>query len=481
MSTDGGRAACAAPPDAVVDPAPSSASRIGSDAVGRSDRFDILVVGGGSAGCVLAARLSESGRRVGLVEAGPDYGPFAHGRWPEDMLDGRRLAFSHAWETDREDRSQLRARIMGGCSAHNACVMLEGAPADYDEWGEGWSHDAIEPFLRRAEREMRVRRTEPEELSPWHRAFAVVCGDAAIVHPINAMGTVRWNAAFAYLDPARGREHLTILADTLVDRVLLDGDRAVGVATTAGDLRARIVVLASGAYGSPGILLRSGIGPERGLPVGEGLVDHVGVGFGYEGTDRLQREVAVFERSHPLYMAQVTVATSSSTCTPGLSDLFLFPGVDPAGAHGYEVSVAVFAMKPASRGSVRLHSSDPRAPLRIDHGFLSESGDATVLAEGVESLRRLAAGDAVGAYAGRETRPGPEVDAMTHVRRTARGFFHPVATCAIGRVVDGDGHVYGLDGLVVADASVMPTIPRANTNLSTVALAERLAQNLAEC
>jgi len=360
----------------------------------------------------LAARLSESGRRVGLVEAGPDYGPYADGRWPEDMLDGRRLAFSHAWETDREDRSQLRARIVGGCSAHNACIMLEGAPADYDEWGEGWSYDAIEPYLRRAERQMRVRQLEPAELSPWHRAFARTCGDAAIVHPVNAMGT--------------------------------------------------------------------GIGPERGLPVGAGLIDHVGVGFGYEGTDRLQRDVAVFERSHPLFMAQVTVATSSSACAPGLSDLFFFPGLDPPGAHGYEVSVAVFAMKPASRGVVRLHSSDPRAPLSIDHGFLSEPTDATVLAEGVESLRRLAEDDAVRVYAGREVRPGPEVDAMTHVRRTARGFFHPVATCAIGRVVDGDGHVYGLDGLVVADASIMPTIPRANTNLSTVALADRLAQNLGE-
>ena len=448
--------------------------------MGRSVRFDILVVGGGSAGCVLAARLSESGRRVGLVEAGPDYGPYADGGWPEDMVDGRRLAFSHAWETDREDRSQLRARIVGGCSAHNACIMLEGAPADYDEWGEGWSYEAIEPYLRRGERQMRVRQLEPAELSPWHRAFARTCGDAAIVHPVNAVGTVRWNAAFAYLDPVRGRDNLAILADTLVDRVLLDGDRAVGVATAAGDLRAGIVVLASGAYGSPGILLRSGIGPERGLPVGEGLVDHVGVGFGYEGTDRLQRDVAVFERSHPLFMAQVTVATSSSACPPGLSDLFFFPGLDPPGAHGYEVSVAVFAMKPASRGVVRLHSSDPRAPLSIDHGFLSEPTDATVLAEGVESLRRLAEDDAVRVYAGREVRPGPEVDAMTHVRRTARGFFHPVATCAIGRVVDGDGHVYGVDRLVVADASIMPTIPRANTNLSTVALAERLAQNLGE-
>ena len=248
------------------------------------------------------------------------------------------------------------------------------------------------------------------------------------MHPVNAIGTVRWNSAFAYLDPVRGRENLKILADTLVDRVLLDGDRAVGVATSAGELRAPIVVLAAGAYGSPGILLRSGIGPERGLPVGEGLTDHVGVGFGYEGTDRLQREVAAFERSHPLFMAQVTVAISSSACAQGLSDLFFFPGLDPQGAHAYEASVAVFAMKPASRGSVRLRSSDPRVPLSIDHGFLSDPDDSTVLTEGVESLRRLAAGDAVRAYAGRETRPGPEVDAMTHVRGTARGFFHPVGT-----------------------------------------------------
>jgi choline dehydrogenase len=179
-------------------------------------------------------------------------------------------------------------------------------------------------------------------------------------------------------------------------------------------------------------------------------------------------------------MAQVTVALSSSACASGVSDLFFFPGLDPPGEHGYEVSVAVFAMKPASRGSVHLNSSDPRAPLRIDHGFLSDPVDAAVLAEGVESLRRLAADDAIRLYAGRETRPGPVVDAMTHVRGAARGFFHPVGTCAIGRVVDGHGAVYGLDGLFVADASIMPTIPRANTNLSTLALAERLAPSIGE-
>jgi choline dehydrogenase len=444
--------------------------------VGGATSFDVLVAGGGSAGCLLAARLSESGRRVCLVEAGPDYGPYAIGRWPADILDARRLAFSHSWETDREDYSQLRARIIGGCSAHNGCIMLEGAPSDYEEWGHGWSYAAIRPYLDRAVQQMRVRQIAPEELSPWHRAFVAAAGDDAIQHPVNAIGAVRWNAAFAYLDPARSRENLTIVADTLVDRVLLDGDRAVGVATAAGALDAQAIVLAAGAYGSPGVLLRSGIGPERGLSVGEGLIDHVGVGLGFQGTGRLHREIARFEQTHPVFMGQVTVAASSSVCPPGLCDLFLFPALDPC-ERGYRASAGVFAMKPASRGRVCLTSQDPRAPLAIDHGFLTDPRDTEVLAEGVEALRRLAGSDPIRAY-GREARPGIAVDADTHVREAARGFFHPVGTCAIGRVVDGSGRVYGIDGLHVADASVMPTIPRANTNLSTLAVAERIAQNI---
>lgn len=440
--------------------------------------FEFLIAGGGSAGCVLAARLSEAGRRVCLIEAGPDYGPYDGGHWPRDILDARQLAFSHSWETEREDRSQLRARIMGGCSAHNACVVLAGAPADYDEWGEGWSHAVIAPYLERAERELRVRRFADEELSPWHRAFARAAGADAILHPVNDVGAVRWNAAFAYLDAARGRESLTIRADTLVDRVLFSGDRAVGVATSDGDVRADHVVLTAGAYGSPGILLRSEGAALRELPIGEGLIDHVGVGFAFEATDRLQREAAEFERAWPLYMAQVTIEARSTACAEGVCDLFLFPALDPPGPEGYQGSAAVFAMKPDSRGTVGLTSPDPRAPLAIDHGFLTDERDVAVLVEGVEALRRMAASEEVSVYATREVRPGAEVEPERHVRESARGFFHPVGTCAIGAVVDGDGRVHGCEGLSVADASIMPSIPRANTNLSTIALAERLAERM---
>jgi choline dehydrogenase-like flavoprotein len=433
--------------------------------------FDVLVAGGGTAGCVVAARLSqEPGRSVCLVEAGPDYGPFAAGRWPADILDARQLAFSHSWETDREDRSQLRARILGGCSAHNACVLLAGAPADYDEWGHGWTYDTLGPYLDRAREQLRARRLRAEELSPWHAAWAEAAPGDGILHPVNIVDGIRWNTAFAYIDEARGRPNLTILDRTLVQRVESERRRLV---TDRGDLEAGKIVLAAGAYGSPGILLRSGIGPglEHDLPVGEGLSDHVGTGMGWEPTGRLQEEAARFEAEHPLAMAQLTIEARSSRCEDGVCDLFLFPAIDP----GYEISAAVFAMKPLSRGRVALNSDDPRAPLAIEHGFLSDERDADVLAEGFEKLRSLGLSEQVGRYAGPEIRPGIAVDAADHVRTTARGFFHPVGTCALGSVVDDDCRVLGFESLYVCDASVVPSIPRANTNLTVAALAERFS------
>jgi choline dehydrogenase len=439
--------------------------------------YDVLVLGGGAAGCALAGRLSEEpDRTVCLVEAGPDYGPLAEGRWPADILDPRWLALeSHLWErADPDDRSQARARILGGCSAHNACVLLEGAPSDYD-WGGDWSYETFQPYLRRAYETLRGRVLADEELTPWHRAFRDAGGENSIVHPVNIVDGVRWHTGFAYLEPARARENLTILADTLVDRVLVEDARAVGGVASGGELRAETVVVSASAYGSPAILLRSGIGPEgevAQLPVGEGLIDHVGTGAAWEPTARLLEETAAHEAEHGLYMGQVTIAVASRSCPPGVRDVFVFPALDV----GLEISGAVFAMKPRSRGSVRLNGPEPETPLAIDHGFLRDERDAEVIVEGFERLRELVASPDVSPYAARELRPGAETDLAEHVRMTARGFFHPVGTCAIGSVLDERCRVLGFENLYVVDASAVPDIPAANTNLTTVALAERAAE-----
>ena len=176
-------------------------------------------------------------------------------------------------------------------------------------------------------------------------------------------------------------------------------------------------------------------------------------------------------------MAQVTIEARSTACAEGVCDLFFFPALDPPGDAGYEVSAAVFAMKPASRGTVRLASPDPRAPLAIDHGFLADERDARCSSR---VCRRCAGWRGARPFAPmrRARRVRVRRRRERHVRDAARGFFHPVGTCAIGAVVDGDGRVHGIDGLSVADASIMPSIPRANTNLSTIALAERLAERM---
>ena len=256
--------------------------------------------------------------------------------------------------------------------------------------------------------------------------------------------------------------------------MLLEDGRAVGALAGGRELLAETVVVSASAYGSPAILLRSGIGPDgevAQLPVGEGLVDHVGVSAAWEPTARLLAETAAHQAEHGLYMGQVTVAASSRSCPPGVRDLFVFPSLEV----GPEISGAAFAMKPRSQGSVRLNGPDPETPLAIDHGFLRDERDVEVLVEGFERLRELAASPEVAGYAGAELRPGKEVGAEEHVRATARGFFHPVGTCAIGSVLDERCRVLGFENLYVVDASAIPDIPAANTNLTTVALAERAA------
>ena len=456
------------------------------------ERFDVLVVGGGTAGCVLAARLSEEPERtVCLVEAGPDYGRYAEGRWPADMLDARALPMSHLWETSPDDRSASRARILGGCSAHNACLVVWGSRGDYDEWGDGWTFAELEPYLRRAEAAIRMRTDRAHDLSPFHRALLDAGPRVGLPHladlndldatagiapaPVNAVADVRWNTAFAYLDDARSRPNLTIIPETLVDRVEIADGRALGVTTDSGRLTSDTVVVAAGAYGSPALLLRSGIGPEahlsrlgvaviEDLPVGAGLVDHPGVGIAWTPG------AAHAPERGPAFATSILARARSDSCPEDTWDLHFLPWLEQA-EDGWRTSAVVYLLKPDSRGSVTLRSPDPRVPPVIDHGFLSEAHDLDRLASGLELIRSLAEQ----AGCGRELRPGAHESLPGYLRREVRGIFHPTSTCAIGAVVEPNGAVLGIDGLVVADASIMPTIPRANTNLSTIAVAERVA------
>jgi len=471
------------------------------------ERFDVLVVGGGTAGCVLAARLSENATRsVCLLEAGPDYGPFDRGGWPAEMVDACVMPDSHDWGSGGEDDRTLGARIMGGCSAHNACMMMQGTPADYDEWGEGWDYRRFAPYLARAKAALRVVPANTGHPAPMHGAFVEAAravgfpllsdpndprqpvGVASF--PANVVGTVRWNAAFAYLDAARGRANLTVAGDTLVDRVLLDGTNAIGVVTAEGrTIQAGLVVLAAGAYFSPSILLRSGIGPEpelrrvgiplvAPLPVGERLLDHCGSGLAWQPTERLHAETTAHERDGDLFEAHAVLKAASTACPPGSFDLHLLSWTNATSAPGrYSANVAVFLMKPLSSGRVRLRSADPGELPVVERGFLEQRKDLQPLIEGFELARTLAATAPLAGLLATELKPGT-VDLATYLRETVRNYFHPAGTCGIGHVVDRSGHVLGIERLVVADASVMPTIPRANTNLTTAAIAERIAEQL---
>jgi choline dehydrogenase len=494
--------------------------------------YDVVVVGGGSAGCVLAARLSEDpDRSVCLIEAGPDHGPYAEGRWPSDLLNAHELAaVSHDWGIEGGWPS-WRARVLGGCSTHNGCFIVWGSPADYDEWVQagnpGWSHAALDPYRRRCEQAIRARPSRVEDLEPLERAGLegatelglplledfddpqVPEGAAAI--KVNAVGAVRWNAAFAYLDPARARPNLTIMADTLVDRLHLEGSRVAGVLVRVNgrevEVAADRVVVAAGAYGSPAVLLRSGLGPagelaaasveaRADLPgVGRNLVDHPALTVWLRPTAALLEATAAHYAADPA-RAQSVIRARSQRCAPDRSDLHIVIGVEesepdePPFASGARLAYCfVCGLKPESRGRVRIRSADPEALPVVEHGFLSDRDghDVSVLVDGVRLARRLAASKAMAGLCEGELAPGPDLEdgeLQAYARRWVGGYWHPVGTCRMGpesdaeAVVDRDGCVHGFDNLFVADASVMPTIPRANTHLPVLAVAERIAEVL---
>jgi choline dehydrogenase-like flavoprotein len=470
--------------------------------------FDVAVVGGGTAGCVVAARLSEdSARSVCLLEAGPDYGPRSSGAWPADILDPRSFTFTHDWGTGGEDDRSLGARVIGGCSAHNACMAVIGTPADYDEWGAEWSHEVFAPYLRRARDTLRVTRANTSDPAPFHVAFLEAASQAGLPLledpddpltpvgraplPCNVVEGTRWSTAFAYLDPARDRPNLTILDATPVDRLALDGTRANGVVTTAGErIDAEVVVLAAGTYFTPTILLRSGIGPEdelarhriapvTALPVGETLLDHHGTGVRWDATDLLERStVAHVERTGPLFQPHGLVKAASSGCAPGSWDIHLLSWTNERPEPGtFEASIGAFHVKPRSCGRVRLRSADPLDLPSVERGMLRDPADLPVVVEAIGLARTIAAQAPLRGLLSTEVAPGPEA-LDPYIGRTIRNYFHPAGTCGIGRVVDAAGRVLGIDGLVIVDASIMPTIPRANTNVTTVAIAERLSETI---
>ncbi|MFF4382598.1 GMC family oxidoreductase [Kitasatospora sp. NPDC001547] len=493
---------------------------------GRSAGYDVLVLGGGVAGCVLAARLSEDpDRTVCVVEAGPDFGRERSG-WPKGVLNARALPREEVWER-HAPAHRIRARLLGGSSCINGCWNTWGSEADHAEWarlgGPRWTAPAMEPYRLAAVERMGLRRAPEHEFSWWSRSALAAAAEIGFREVdmgtpggpgygtplLNAFDGVRHNAAFAYLEAARSRPNLTVLADAAVDRLDVRDGRVRGVSIEVDGRRETLhadgYLLACGSFGSPAVLMRSGIGPaahlrevgvrpEVDLPgVGSNLVDQPGVFVPLAPTDELNAALAEKEATGDLYVSRMLVRAASGLCPEGSWDLHLLPVAGPPLFGGlprgqYEAGISAFVMKPASRGTVRLVSADHTAAPEIDPGFLSDEGgrDLAVLRSGLELVERMAATAALARLAGPARGPRARDLSDRELRARLGTYWHPVGTCAMGApddpraVVDGEGRVRGVSNLRVVDASILPTVPAANTQLPVLAAAEMLADLVRE-
>ncbi|WP_396449501.1 GMC family oxidoreductase [Actinomadura sp.] len=523
---------------------------------------DYVVVGAGSAGCVLARRLADSGASVVLVEAGgPDRTPLV--RKPgliavfhnvpqlKKKLD---WGFYSAPQEHALNRKipQTRGKVLGGSGSINGMLFVRGHRRNYDDWAAdgcaGWGFDDVLPSYKRMENwedgagELRgaggpIQVTRQRDLTPASEAFIEALietagvkrnddyngeeQEGAGVFQQSVDKGLRYSSSVGYLDD-HGLANLTVLTGALVGRVVIDKDRATGVevVTKKGTSTIRAskeVVLAAGAFGSPQLLMLSGVGPaahlrEHGievhadLPVGDNLHDHMFVPMTFVmDTARHRGTAPYFARgvakewtkggtwvARSVFEAVGFVRTGHAGDIPDLQIHALpwsypFPNQDAPVRHKVDKRPALTIMPtliyPKSRGTVRLGSADPSAPPVIDPGYLSEPDDARLLLDGIELVREVMANKAIAGDVKLELSPGPSFPDRAALAKElpnrATTVYHPVGSCRMGSderaVVDPALRVRGIEGLRVADASIMPSITGGNTNAPSMMIGEHAA------